>query len=422
MLDINYIEANFDEVAKRLNTRNGNYTDDLKKCVDLNLKRKSIIMDVEKLKSDKNSLSKEIGSLVRDKKIAEADEIKKRVSEMNEAISKYDEELKETSSELDNLLHYIPNLPDADIKVGTDDSENEEMRRWGDEFKKTQEVPHWDIATKLGLVNFELGPKLSGSRFVVYTNRGSKMVRALADILLTRHTNNGYEEFGLPVIVNADIMYGTGQLPKFADDAYKTTDGQYLIPTAEVPLTNIHDGEILNVSELPKKYTAYTQCFRQEAGSAGRDTKGLIRLHQFNKVEMVRIVEAKTSDQALLELTNDAEEILKMFNLPYRVVELCTGDLGFSAARTYDLEVWFPSQQKYREISSCSNTRDFQARNMMLRTRDADGNIQYANTLNGSGVAIDRLVAAILENYWDGEKLILPEVLQPYFNNEKYLK
>jgi seryl-tRNA synthetase len=267
------------------------------------------------------------------------------------------------------------------------------------------------------MVDFELGPKLSGSRFVVYTSRGSKLVRALADILLTRHTNHGYKEFTVPVIVNAETMYGTGQLPKFKEDAYLVGD-QYLSPTAEVQLTNIHANEILDGTKLPLKYTAYSQCFRQEAGSAGRDTKGLIRLHQFNKVEMVKFVRPENSEAELQSLVKDAEAILQLFNLPYRVVELSTGDMGFSSQKTYDLEVWFPSQNTYREISSCSNCGDFQARNMKIRYRDENGQTNLVHTLNGSGVAIDRLFAAILENFWDGEKLVLPEVLRPYFEQK----
>lgn len=271
------------------------------------------------------------------------------------------------------------------------------------------------------MVDFDLGAKLSGSRFVVYTNKGAKMLRALADLLIQTHTDHDYQEMFVPVIVNRELMYGTGQLPKFAEDAYVTGD-QYLIPTAEVPLTNIHANEILDLKTLPKKYVAFSQCFRQEAGSAGRDTKGLIRLHQFNKVELVKIVEPESSVQELELLVEDAQAILELFDLPYRVVELCTGDLGFSATKTYDLEVWFPSQNKYREISSCSNCGDFQARNMMIRYKNNNNETKLVHTLNGSGVAIDRLIAAILENYYDGEKLVLPAKLQPYFNGEKFLK
>jgi len=421
MLDINFIEANQKEVIKRLNSRNADYTTDIQKAVELNHQRKLILIDVEKLKSDRNNLSKTIGELVRAKKDDEVESIKTRVGDINQTITRYDEQLKEINYLLDHLLRTIPNLPDAKIKVGIDDNDNQEIRRWGDEKKKEQTVPHWEIATKLNLVDFDLGAKLSGSRFVVYTNKGAKMVRALADLLIQTHTNHDYQEMFVPVIVNQELMYGTGQLPKFADDAY-ATGNQYLIPTAEVPLTNIHAHEILDLKALPKKYVAFSQCFRQEAGSAGRDTKGLIRLHQFNKVELVKIVEQESSGQELELLVEDAQAILELFDLPYRVVELCTGDLGFSALKTYDLEVWFPSQNKYREISSCSNCGDFQARNMMIRYKANNNETKLAHTLNGSGVAIDRLIAAILENYYDGEKLVLPAKLQPYFNGEKFLK
>lgn len=421
MLDANFIESNLKTVLERLNSRNNDYANDLNQVVTLNKERKVLIIDAEKLKSDRNSLSKEIGALVRDKKTTEAETIKKRVGEINNEISVLDGKLKAINEQLETILRYLPNLPDEGLKVGLDDQDNKEISRWGAQYLKPQLTPHWEIATKLKLVDFDLGPKLSGSRFVVYTNLGAKMVRALADVLLTRHTNNGYQEMNVPVIVNQELMYGTGQLPKFAEDAYQTGN-QYLIPTAEVPLTNIHANEILEFEQLPKKYTAYSQCFRQEAGSAGRDTKGLIRLHQFNKVELVKIVAQEQSEEELTSLVKDAAAILELFNLPYRVVELCTGDLGFSAAKTYDLEVWFPAQEKYREISSCSNCRDFQARNMMLRYKNNNGEIELAHTLNGSGVAIDRLFAALLENYWDGEKLILPPILQPYFNNQEFLK
>lgn len=420
MLDINFIEANQKEVIKRLNSRNTDYTTDVQKAIELNHQRKLILIDVEKLKSDRNNLSKTIGELVRAKKNDEVESIKTRVGEINQTITRYDEQLKEINYLLEHLLRTIPNLPDAKIKVGIDDNDNQEIRRWGDEKKKEQTVPHWEIAPKLNLVDFDLGAKLSGSRFVVYTNKGAKMVRVLADLLIQTHTNHDYQEMFVPVIVNQELMYGTGQLPKFADDAY-ATGNQYLIPTAEVPLTNIHAHEILDLKTLPKKYVAFSQCFRQEAGSAGRDTKGLIRLHQFNKVELVKIVEQESSAQELELLVEDVQAILELFDLPYRVVELCTGDLGFSATKTYDLEVWFPSQNKYREISSCSNCGDFQARNMMIRYKD-NNETKLAHTLNGSGVAIDRLIAAILENYYDGEKLVLPAKLQPYFNGEKFLK
>ncbi|ATZ18420.1 seryl-tRNA synthetase [Williamsoniiplasma somnilux] len=421
MLDVNYIEDNFEYVEKQLNKRGGNFSQQLNKVIEKNKIRKSILLKVESLKSEKNNLSKQIGELMRNKNLDEAEKIKIQSLSFDSKITELDEKLKEVSKALINLLQFIPNVPNENMPIGKDDSDNYVVRTWNNGDLKKSNIPHWDIASKLGLVDFESGPKISGSRFLIYTGKGSKIVRALADILLTRHTNNGYKEFFIPLIVNAEAMYGTGQLPKFAEDAYQVGE-QYLIPTAEVPLTNLHANEILEKTQLPLNYTAFSQCFRQEAGSAGRDTKGMIRLHQFNKVEMVKIVEPSYSMEELENLTKDAEAILQMFNLPYRVVELCTGDVGFSATKTYDLEVWFPEQNKYREISSCSNCGDFQARNMMTRFKDFDGKVKLVHTLNGSGVAIDRLFAAILENYFDGEKLILPEILKSYFNNEEFIK
>jgi len=415
MLDINLIETEFDRVVKALNNRNQDYSEQLKKAIEKNQLRKNILGEVEKLKAEKNQLSKQIGELIVQKRLTEVEVIKKNVSEMNNQIDSLDEKLRTVVTELSDTLAYIPNLPQEDVVIGKDENDNKEIRRWNDEGKKEQKIPHWEIAAKLDLVDFELGPKLSGSRFVVYTGIGAKLVRAVADILLSRHVKHGYKEFNLPVIVNPETMYGTGQLPKFKDDAYTVGDDQFLSPTAEVQLTNIHANEILNLKDLPLKYTAYTQCFRQESGSAGRDTKGLIRLHQFNKVEMVKIVEPKNSNAELESLVEDAEAILQLFNLPYRVVELSTGDLGFSAQKTYDLEVWFPSQKTYREISSCSNCGDFQARNMKIRYKDENNKTQLVHTLNGSGVAIDRLIAALLENYWDGKNLNLPDIFKPYF-------
>ncbi|EOA07293.1 Serine-tRNA ligase [Mycoplasma yeatsii 13926] len=422
MLDINYIEQNYEQVVERLNMRNQqDYSSDLKFVIEKNKKRKELLLKVEKIKAEKNQLSKQVGVLVREKKQDEAEQIKQQVSKMNSEIQVLDDELKITNEEMITKLQYIPNLPHKDITFGSDDNDNVEIRK-SKHIKLVQHnTPHWEIATKLGLIDFERGTKLSGSRFLIYTGLGSKLVRAIADILLSRHEKFGYKEIFCPLIVNTEIMKGTGQLPKFADDMYKAGD-QWLIPTSEVPLTNLHAGEILSNDALPLKYTGFTQCFRQEAGSAGRDTKGMIRLHQFNKVELVKIVHPDQSMNELELLVKDAEDVLNLFELPYRVVELCSGDIGFSATKTYDLEVWFPEQNKYREISSCSNCWDFQARRMQTRFRDVDGEVKLIHTLNGSGVAIDRLIAALLENWWDGEKLILPPVLRPYFNNQEYIK
>ncbi|QHX36258.1 serine--tRNA ligase [Spiroplasma sp. BIUS-1] len=421
MLDINKIESDFEKVSQDLAKRNKDFKSELNELVELNSQRKKITFEVEELKAEKNKISKEIGLLARENKKEEIEKLKNEVSEINNKIEKLDASLKNIETDLNSKLSYIPNIPNENIPLGKDEEDNVEIKKWNSDNLKTNGGAHWEIASKLNLVDFELGSKLSGSRFVVYTNKGAKMIRALTDILISRHTQNGYKEMWLPLIVNKENMYGTGQLPKFEEDAYKVDD-QYLIPTSEVPLTNTVRERILDKKELPMYLTAFTQCFRREAGSAGRDTKGLIRLHQFNKVEMVKITDSKSSYEELEKMLLDAEDCLQLFNLPYRVVELCGGDIGFSSAKTYDLEVWFPNQNKYREISSCSNCLDFQAKRIMTRYKNDEGKNQYVHTLNGSGLAVDRLFAAIMENYYDGEKLILPEVLRPYFGNEEFLK
>ncbi|WP_339034155.1 serine--tRNA ligase [Spiroplasma endosymbiont of Cantharis rufa] len=421
MLDINKIEGDFDNVNSSLKKRNKDFNSDLKEIVKLNSERKEMTFKVEELKAKKNKISKDIGILSKNNNKNEIEKLKNEVSKINQKVEKLDNDLKTISQEINHKLSYIPNIPNENIPLGKSEEDNVEIKKWKVKKIKTNGEAHWDIASKLGLVDFELGSKLSGSRFVVYTNLGAKIIRSLADILINRHTSNGYKEMFLPLIVNKENMFGTGQLPKFEEDAYKIGD-QYLIPTSEVPLTNIVRDKIFEKSQLPIYLTAFTQCFRKEAGSAGRDTKGLIRLHQFNKVEMVKITDSESSYFELEKMLVDAEECLKMFNLPYRVVELCGGDIGFSSAKTYDLEVWFPHQNKYREISSCSNCLDFQAKRIMARYKNENGKNENVHTLNGSGLAIDRLFAAILENYYDGNKLLIPEILKPYLGNISFLE
>lgn len=418
MIDIKFIEDNYELVLQSLNKRQGNYEGVLKKVLKLNEERKELIKVIEDKKAKKNQITKTYGDLV--KRNQSIVDLKNEVLKINEFIESRESDFKKIVDELNNCLLEIPNIPNENIPLGVSDEDNLEVRTWpGLGLKKDGEA-HWDIATKLNLVDFELGSKLSGARFLVYTGKGSKMVRAIADVLLTRHTKNGYKEISVPLLVNKEIMFGTGQLPKFEDDAYKIDD-KYLIPTSEVPLTNLVRNETLKSTDLPIYLTSFSQCFRREAGSAGRDTKGMIRLHQFNKVEMVKITDETSSFIELEKMVTDAEDCLKLFNIPYRVVELCGGDIGFSSKKTYDLEVWFPNQNKYREISSCSNCGDFQARRMKAKYRDKEGKTKYVHTLNGSGLAIDRLFAAILENYYDGQKLILPEVLKPYFNGDEFI-
>ncbi|ALD65915.1 serine--tRNA ligase [Spiroplasma cantharicola] len=421
MLDINKIESDFEKVNSNLKKRNKDFKLELNQIVELNSKRKKITFKVEELKAKKNKISKDIGILAKNNNKNEIEKLKKEVSKINQEVEKLDNDLRLINDEINSKLSYIPNIPNDNIPLGKDENDNIEIKTWKNGKIKNDGESHWDIASKLGLVDFELGSKLSGSRFVVYTNLGAKIIRALADILINRHTNNGYKEMYLPLIVNKENMYGTGQLPKFEEDAYKIGD-QYLIPTSEVPLTNTVRDKILEKEQLPIYLTSFTQCFRKEAGSAGRDTKGLIRLHQFNKVEMVKITDNKTSYEELEKMLIDAEECLQLFNLPYRVVELCGGDIGFSSAKTYDLEVWFPNQNKYREISSCSNCLDFQSKRIMARYKNDDNKNEYVHTLNGSGLAIDRLFAAILENYYDGDKLLIPDILKPYLGNIDFIK
>ncbi|QHX35560.1 seryl-tRNA synthetase [Spiroplasma sp. TIUS-1] len=422
MLDIKFLEENREYAIKQLNKRNADFTKIINDILKENAERKLTISKLETLKSEKNKLTKSISELMRNKDVSGVNKVKSEVEKSSKTIGTLEGTLKKIEFSLNEKLISVPNIPNKDIPIGVNEEQNIEVRKYNEEGNVSRETPHWDIATKLGLVDFGIGPKLSGSRFLVYTGKGSKMVRALADILLNHHTNNGYREMFVPVIVNPEAMYGTGQLPKFGDDAYKLENGQYLIPTSEVPLSNIYANEFIDEKLLPIKLTAFTQCFRKESGSAGRDTKGMIRLHQFNKVELVKMTRPEDSMKELELMVGDAEAILKLFKLPYRVVELCSGDIGFSSLKTYDLEVWFPEQNKYREISSCSNCGDFQAMNMKTKFKNSEGKAQYVHTLNGSGVAIDRLFAAILENYFDGEKLVLPDVLKPYFNNEKFIK
>jgi seryl-tRNA synthetase len=327
--------------------------------------------------------------------------------------------------QLEYYLLRIPNLPHPSVPIGKDENDNVEIRRWGEPPKFDFEPkPHWELGEKLGILDFERGTKLSGSRFVVKRGLGAKLVRALVNFMLDLHGERGYVEMYVPHLVKPEILIGTGQLPKFEEDLFKCErDNLYLIPTAEVPLTNLHREEILREEDLPLYYTAYTPCYRREAGSYGRDVKGLIRLHQFDKVELVKITKSEDSYGELEKLVNDAERVLQELELPYRVVELCTGDLGFSAAKTYDLEVWLPSYNRYREISSCSNCEDFQARRMKLRYKTKEGKNVLCHTLNGSGLAVGRTLAAILENYQQEDgSVVIPKALRPYLGSVEVIK
>ena len=415
MLDMKFVRENPELVVEAVKRRNGNL--DLTEFLELDKKRREITVQVETLKSERNSASQEIGKL---KKAGQnASEQMAAVRALGDKIAEDDQELKAIEVRLKEILLSIPNIPADDVPVGADDSANPVVRTWGEPGKFDFEPKaHWDIGEGLNIIDFERGVKVSGARYIFYRGLGARLERAVISFFLDLHTEkHGYTEMFPPFIVNGASMQGTGQLPKFADDMFKLENGDmYLIPTAEVPVTNYHRDEILTAAELPIRYTAYSGCFRAEAGAAGRDTRGLIRMHQFNKVELVKFTKPEESWDELEKLTLDAEEVLQLLGLPYRVVRLCTGDLGFSSATTYDLEVWLPAANCYREISSCSNFLDFQARRANIRfRRDAKAKPEFVHTLNGSGVAVGRTVAAILENYQQADgSVIVPEVLRKY--------
>lgn len=415
MLDIKMIRQNMTMVKEKLATR-GVPADVLEEFVKLDEERRTLLVKSEELKKQRNDVSAEIAQLKRNKENA-----KKKIAAMKTVgadIKEYDAKIAAIDEELKMIATTLPNLPNDSVPIGKDEDDNVEVRRFGTPRDFAFEPKaHWEVAENLEILDFERGAKVSGSRFVYYRGLGARLERALYNFMLDLHVyEHGYTEMIPPYIVNSNAMFGTGQFPKFKEDVFQLADTDLtLIPTAEVPLTNYYNGEILDGADLPIYFTALSPSFRSEAGSAGRDTRGLIRLHQFNKVEMVKFSDAEHSYEELEKMTNNAEEILQKLGLPYRVVALSTGDMGFSAAKTYDLEVWIPAQNTYREISSCSNCEDFQARRAMIRYRDADGKLHYAHTLNGSGLAVGRTVAAILENYQNADGTVtIPEVLVPY--------
>lgn len=421
MLDLKYILSNLDEVKEK--TKNRNYEFDFDTLVAENSKRKDIINEVEKLKADRNAISKQVGILKKEgKNTTELQEQVKRdaskMQELDAALNTCDENIK-------NMLLNLPNLIDDTTPVGKDEKDNVEVRKWG-EPKKFDFEPknHWDIGADLGIIDFERGVKIAESRFNVLAGLGARLDRAISSLMLDMHREKGYIEMSVPYLVNTKSMIGTGQLPKFAEEAYICErDNLYLISTAEIPVTNLYSDEILDNKDLPIYNTSLTACFRREAGSYGKDTKGLIRNHQFNKVELVKICSAETSVEEHEKLTHDAEMVLQALNLPYRVMALSSGDIGFSSAKTYDLEVWLPGQNCYREISSCSNFKDYQARRANIRYRDKDGKVKFAHTLNGSGLAVGRTLVAVLENYQNADgSVTIPEALRPYLGGLDIIK
>ena len=419
MLDLRFVCDNIDLVKKKLQLRNSKL--DLTELVSLADKRRSLIKDVEALKAQKNKVSAEIAVMKKNK--TPCDDLIAEMRAQGEQIKAYETELSATEEKLSVIMYTIPNLVDDSVPYGVDDSDNPELRRFMSptEFSFTP-LSHWEIGEKKGIFNPQQAAKITGARFTVYHGMGARLERAVINFMLDTHTSRGYEEILPPFMVNRDSMIGTGQLPKFEEDMYAIRNSDfYLVPTAEVPVTNLHRGDILPVNSLPVKYCAYTACFRGEAGSAGRDTRGLIRQHQFNKVELVKFAHPDHSFEELESLTNDAEYILQQLKLPYRVVCLCSGDVGFSSCKTYDIEVWMPSYGRFVEISSCSNFVDFQARRANIKFRDEKGKARFVHTLNGSGLAVGRTVAAIVENYQNEDGTVtVPDVLVKYMGVDKF--
>jgi len=414
MLDIKLIRSNPEKVKEALKKRGEKIN--IGEVITLDEKRRELLLEAGTLKEKRNTVSEEIGKLKREKK--DAQEKILAMKEVSVKIKELDTRAKEVEEKITNILLEIPNIPHESVPVGEDEKDNIEISRRGElpKFDFTP-LPHWDIGEALDILDFKQGAKVASARFTVLKGMGAQLERALINFMLDLHTKeHNYKEIFPPFLVNTEAMTGTGQLPKFESDLFKCENGLYLVPTAEVPLTNLHRQEILNDDELPLYYTAYTACFRKEAGSYGQDVRGLIRQHQFNKVELVKICRPEDSYNELETLTQNAEEVLKRLELPYRVIVLCTGDMGFSAAKTYDIEVWLPAQGRYREISSCSNCEDFQARRAVIRYRSKEKEkVNFVHTLNGSGLAIGRTLVAILENYQQKDgSVIIPEVLRPY--------
>ncbi len=418
MLDIKILRTDPEKINEALKKRNNEL--DITPAIELDKKRREILTEVEKKKAQQNEISKKVPQM---KKAGEdTTQIFAEMKQLSNEIKEADDKVREIDAELRDYMLRIPNIPNETCPIGSDDADNIELRRNGTPREFTFEPKaHWDIGTGLDILDFERGTKIAGTRFTVYKGLGARLERAVIQYFLNTHTDRGYTEIFPPYMVNRASMTGTGQLPKFEEDAFKVANnGFFLIPTAEVPVTNLHRDEILDGSQLPIKYCAYSACFRAEAGSAGRDTRGIIRQHQFNKVEMVKFAKPEESYAELESLTNDAEVLLQGLGIPYRVVCLSTGDLGFSSAKTYDVEVWMPSYNRYVEISSCSNFEDYQARRANIRYKETPKDkAQFVHTLNGSGLAVGRTVAAILENFQNEDGTVtIPEALVPYMGTD----
>lgn len=424
MLDAKFVRENLDVVQRAMSARGAEW--DSSAFQELDKKRREIIGQLETRQARRNEASKAIGALMGEGKKDEAETAKAEVREINEAIAELDSQRDGLDARVREILMTTPNIQDESVPVGEDESDNVEVRRWGTprEFDFEPKA-HWDLGPQSGTIDFERGVKLAKSRFVVLGREGARLNRALINFMLDTQAEKGYSEWWLPVLANAETLTGTGQLPKFEDDLFKTSEGLYLIPTAEVQLTNLHRDEVLEAEDLPLHYTAYTPCFREEAGAAGRDTRGMIRVHQFDKVELVKFATPQTSYEELEGMVEDAENILQLLDLPYRTVVLSTGDIGFAAAKTYDIEVWLPSYDGYKEISSCSNCTDFQARRASIKYRSPGEfkGSRFVHTLNGSGLAVGRTLVAVIENYqrMDGS-IEIPEVLRPYMGGQEKIE
>ena len=422
MLDIKLVRSQPEQVQARLNSRGKGY--DISRLVELEQEVRTLETQRSHLQAESNDIGKQVGIKMKaGASAAEIEALKARSPEIKQLLAELEPRERALREESNAILMTLPNLPSETTPIGANETENVEIRRWGDEYKTTRTdiLPHWEIGEKLGILNFERAVKIAQTRFVNLIGAGAALERALIQFMLNTHTANGYVEVAPPLLVNTASMTGTGQLPKFAEDLFKCAEDElWLIPTAEVPVTNLYRDEIFDEENLPVHHCAYTPCFRREAGSYGRDTRGLIRLHQFNKVELVKFVRPENSAAEHEKLVRDAESILQALKLPYRVLELCTGDIGFSAAKCYDLEVWLPSANTYREISSCSNFLDFQSRraNIRFKSKGKKGT-EFLHTLNGSGLAVGRTMSAILENYQQPDgRILIPEVLQPLLNKQ----
>ncbi|WP_276799113.1 serine--tRNA ligase [Fannyhessea vaginae] len=422
MLDIKFVRENPDVVDKSCASRQNAHWD-REQFFKLDELRRSTIVEVERLQAERNSASKQIGKLMQEGKQDEAQAAKEQVAAGKARIAELEEQRASVEKQLHDLVSAIPNIPHESVPYGKDDSENKEVRKWGTPRSFDFDAKaHWDLGTQTHMIDFDRGVKLAGSRFYVLGGYGAQMERALINFFIDMHNEAGFKEWWPPVLTNYDSLFGTGQLPKFDEDLFHVSNDLYLIPTAEVMLTNLHRDEVLDASQLPLKYTAFTPCFREEAGSAGRDTRGIIRVHEFDKVEMVKFAKPEDSMNQLESMVAEAEKCLQVLGLAYRVVSLCTGDIGFSACKCYDLEVWLPSYNNYKEISSCSNCWDFQARRANIKYRDPSEfkGTRYVHTLNGSGLAVGRCMAAIMENYQNADGSIsVPEALQPYMRGLK---